>query len=170
MRTDRTPVETRPTTRPKLTAERSLDPTAAIAAHSTMVDFRPVASAAAEEIAVLRPRASRFERFSSRRSAEVRSVTKLSRSTSWTCRRRYDRDLPSMSAGGGLTAPVERVFAANFHLAASAACQNGAGKTPSTKRAVKSLCRSATRTCRRDDERSLPRKSAGRLRRGAGRC
>jgi hypothetical protein len=34
MRTDQTPVETRPTTRPKLTAKRPLDPTAAIAAHA----------------------------------------------------------------------------------------------------------------------------------------
>ena len=78
MRTDRTPVETQPATRLKLTAERPSIFLTAITAGSTMVDFRLVGSTAAEEIAVLRPRASRFERFSSRANAKERSVKKLS--------------------------------------------------------------------------------------------
>jgi hypothetical protein len=58
-------------------------------------------------------------------------------SASWTSRRGCDRDLHSMSAGRRLGAPLGSVFATNSHLAASAGCQNGGGKTPRTNRVVK---------------------------------
>jgi hypothetical protein len=56
----------------------SIDPSAAITARRTMVDFRRVASAAAEEIAVLPPVLRDSSGFRGRPNAKGRSVKKPS--------------------------------------------------------------------------------------------
>jgi hypothetical protein len=114
--------------------ETSIDPSAAIAARCTMVDFRPAASAAAEGIAVLHGVLRDSSSFRGGPTQKRVRSKNSARSASWTCRRGCDRDLSSMPPARPLGAPLGRVFAKNSHLAAPAGCQNGVGKTPRTNR------------------------------------
>jgi hypothetical protein len=107
----------------------SVDPSAAIAAVALWSTSVSRQAPPLREPPFFAPGASRFERFLWRFNARWRSVKKLRPSTSWTSHKGCDRDLPSMSVARPLGTPFGRVFANNSHLAASAGCQNGVGKT-----------------------------------------